>query len=81
MLGPQCGTGGMTFLPVVRLFNKEYYMTFEISHIFISNNSILTASATIGLKPDTEVGQPASLLLANNEANDLIEEYFNSIVI
>lgn len=34
-LGPQCGTGGMTFLPVVRLFNKA--LTFEISHVFSLN--------------------------------------------
>lgn len=64
----------MTFLPVVRLFNKAYYVTFEIPHIFISNTSILTTFVTIGLKRDTEVDQPASLLLANNEVNDWLEE-------
>lgn len=80
-LGPRCGTGGMTFLPVVRLFNKAYYVTFEVPHVSISNNSTLTTFVTIGLKPDTEVDQPASLLLAINEVNDSLEEYFNSVVI
>lgn len=35
----------------------------------------------MGLKPVTEVDQPASLLLENNEVSVLLEEYFNSIVI
>lgn len=80
-LGRRCGTGGMTFLPVVRLFNKAYCVTFEISHVFSSNNFILATFVSVGLKPDTQVDQPVSLLLANNEVNDLLEEYFNYIVV
>lgn len=46
-----------------------------------SSNSILTTFVAIGLKPYTEVDQPASLLMENKEVNDLLEDYFNSIVI
>lgn len=70
----------MIFLPVVRLFNKAYHVSFEKPHISVSNNSILTF-VTIGLKPDTKVDHPASLLLVKNEVNDFLEEYFNYIVI